>query len=85
MLLTIPITEGISKCGPTMGSETLRLTACGVTEEDARMKLEQGIAAWCNALQRVGQFKDALKRAHLYLENNGAEDLKIVTVVEKGF
>ena len=82
MLLTIPIGFNISKAGPTAYSKPIQLTACGVTEEDARMRLEQGITAWCRALQRAGQLEDALRRAHLYLEGDGAESLNIVTVVE---
>ena len=83
MLLTIPIKRSVSKCGPTVAAEAIRLTACGVTVDDARIRLEQGISAWCSALQRAGHFEDALRRAHLYLENNGTEDVKIVTVLQE--
>ena len=83
MVLTVSINAVVSKCGPTLCAKAMRLTASGVTIDDAKMRLEQGITAWCNALQRSGRFEDALRRAHLFVENNGSEDLNIVTVFQE--
>lgn len=82
MLLTVPIQRVVSKYGSSVTAKKLRLTACGMTIEDARMDLEQGITAWCRALEGVGLLEEALRRANLYVESNGTEDLRIATVFE---
>jgi len=83
MLITVPIKEVESKYGASVLAVRLKLTACGMTVDEARMTLEQGITAWCKALERVGLLEDALRRANLYVESNGTEDLRIATVFEE--
>ncbi len=84
MLLTVPVKPVQSKHGVAYCTEALRLTACGSTREDARMRLEDMIAAWCRSLEKAGQLREALLRANLHVEGSEAESLRITVVGDGG-
>ncbi len=78
MLLTISIKRQQTKAGSAFMVEALRLTACGSDPQDAKMKLQRGIVAWCRSLDKIGQLEDALRRANLEWAGKKEDDLRIV-------
>jgi hypothetical protein len=77
-LLTVPIKQNVTKHGHTVLVPIFRLTDSGEMQEDARMKLEQGIRAWCQSLEKIGLLTVAIQRAGLHVEPTGAEGFQVV-------